>query len=190
MAENEKDVWQEIVILRLNHRPERDKRTSSHVCLVARAFGADRVIYSGLRDGTLENGVLKVVSDWGGNFSIEHTPSWRRCIKGYKTAGFVTVHLTMYGLPLAECTPKLQRISAPLLVVVGGSKVPREIYDLCDFNVSVTHQPHSEIAALAVFLEHVGPGITDKNKFEGAKHRIVPQAHGKTVLKIEGRDAG
>jgi tRNA (cytidine56-2'-O)-methyltransferase len=33
-----------ITVLRLGHRPQRDMRVTTHVALVARAFGADAVI--------------------------------------------------------------------------------------------------------------------------------------------------
>ena len=36
------------------------------------------------------------------------------------------------------------------LIAVGGPKVPGEVYKLADYNVAVTSQPHSEVAALAI----------------------------------------
>ena len=42
-----------IVVLRLGHRRARDKRISTHVGLVARAFGAQKIIYSGEKDQKL-----------------------------------------------------------------------------------------------------------------------------------------
>ena len=39
-----------VLVLRLGHRKERDKRVTTHVCLTARALGADGVILSGERD--------------------------------------------------------------------------------------------------------------------------------------------
>ncbi|NIS35916.1 MAG: tRNA (cytidine(56)-2'-O)-methyltransferase, partial [Actinobacteria bacterium] len=44
------------------------------------------------------------------------------------------------------------RAEAPLLVVVGAAKVSFDVYEAADWNVAVTNQPHSEVAALAVFL--------------------------------------
>ena len=42
-----------IIVLRMGHRQKRDERLSTHCGLVARALGADRIIYSGERDGKL-----------------------------------------------------------------------------------------------------------------------------------------
>ena len=44
---------QEIYILRLGHRPERDKRITTHVALTARAFGAKGIFVS-TKDEVLE----------------------------------------------------------------------------------------------------------------------------------------
>ena len=35
-----------ITVLRLGHRVSRDKRTTTHVALAARAFGADKMLVS------------------------------------------------------------------------------------------------------------------------------------------------
>jgi tRNA (cytidine56-2'-O)-methyltransferase len=63
------------------------------------------------------------------------------------------VHLTMYGENLPNAIGQLK--SEKLMVVVGAEKVPPDLYRLADYNVAVTNQPHSEIAALSVFLDHV-----------------------------------
>ncbi|HDN90942.1 MAG TPA: tRNA (cytidine(56)-2'-O)-methyltransferase, partial [Candidatus Aenigmarchaeota archaeon] len=39
-----------IVVVRLSHRKKRDQRVSTHVALVARAFGAEGIFYSGEKD--------------------------------------------------------------------------------------------------------------------------------------------
>jgi tRNA (cytidine56-2'-O)-methyltransferase len=36
-----------VTVLRLGHRPERDKRITTHVGLVARAFGAEEMLLAG-----------------------------------------------------------------------------------------------------------------------------------------------
>ena len=91
-----------ITVLRLSHRPERDKRITTHVCLVARAFGADKVIYTGIRDRNLEESIQKIVKRWGGKFSIKYTRSWREVIQRWKNSGGIVVHLTMYGINLPD----------------------------------------------------------------------------------------
>ncbi|RLF15834.1 MAG: tRNA (cytidine(56)-2'-O)-methyltransferase, partial [Thermoprotei archaeon] len=49
------------MVLRMGHRIPRDQRITTHVCLTARAFGADGVIVSDVVDGKLEETVNKVV---------------------------------------------------------------------------------------------------------------------------------
>jgi tRNA (cytidine56-2'-O)-methyltransferase len=48
----------------------------------------------------------------------------------------------------------------------------------------VGNQPHSEVAALAVFLDRLFLGRELEGKFEGGL-KIVPQARGKQVLYPE-----
>ena len=165
-------------MLRLGHRPERDKRLSTHLLLAARAFGADGAIYAGTEDPRLEERVAKIVEDWGGGFTVQYMDSWRGTVKAWK--GDV-VHLTMYGLPVREVIQDIRMSPEPKLVVVGGPKVPREIYDLARWNVSVTTQPHSEVSALAVFLHMFFCGEELEKSFEGASLRIKPMGHGKEV---------
>ena len=68
-----------------------------------------------------------------------------------------------------------------MLIVVGGMKVPGEVYDLADWNVAVTSQPHSEVSALAVFLHELFGGRELGAVFGDARLRIVPQTRGKSV---------
>jgi tRNA (cytidine56-2'-O)-methyltransferase len=167
-----------VTVLRLGHRPIRDKRLSTHVLLAARAFGADRAIYSGTEDPRLEESVAKIVDEWGGGFTVQYTDSWRGTVKAWQGE---VVHLTMYGLPAQEAIQEIRASLEPKLVVVGGPKVPREIYDLAEWNVSVTTQPHSEVSALAVFLHMLFGGEELERSFEGARLRIKPLGRGKEV---------
>ncbi len=167
-----------VTVLRLGHRPQRDKRISTHVLLAARAFGADGAVYAGTRDPSLEESVAEVVEDWGGGFTVRHTDSWRRTVKAWRGE---VVHLTMYGLPIQEVIQGIRASTEPKLVVVGGPKVPREVYDLAEWNVSVTTQPHSEVSALAVFLHMLFGGEELERIYEGARLRIKPRSRGKEV---------
>ena len=171
-------------VLRLGHRPSRDKRLTTHLILAARAFGASGATYTGRRDPTLEETVSDVVSDWGGSFSLEYARSWRRVISGWEGS---VVHLTMYGLPLEEVIDSVRGDPSKKLVVVGGAKVPGEVYGLADWNVSVTSQPHSEVSALAVFLHELFGGRELGRIFEGARLRVSPRERGK---RVEGGQAG
>ncbi|UCD45192.1 MAG: tRNA (cytidine(56)-2'-O)-methyltransferase [Candidatus Bathyarchaeota archaeon] len=172
-------------VLRLDHRPARDKRVTSHLILAARAFGASGATYTGQRDPSLEGSIRGVASDWGGRFVLDYAESWRRVVADWKRRGTV-VHLTMYGLPLREVVASLRGIASDILVVVGGAKVPRDIFDLADWNVAVTSQPHSEVSALAVFLHELRSGEELDVEFEGARLRVVPRAHGKEVIERLG----
>ena len=71
--------------------------------------------------------------------------------------------------------------SKSLLVIVGAEKVPREIYNLASYNVSVGSQPHSEVAALAVFLDRLFMGEELYTTFVKAKIRVKPSSRGKEV---------
>ncbi len=172
-----------IVVLRLGHRPSRDKRVTTHVALTARAFGAAEVWVS-TKDAELEKTVNSVVSRFGGEFVIRTGIRWRDAVRSWKGK---TVHLTMYGQRMDEVMRSLKPLS-DLLVVVGAEKVPREAYDLADWNVSIGNQPHSEIAALAVFMDRLTGGDSLYAETDG-RIKIVPNPRGKTVVDSEkGQD--
>ena len=168
-----------IVVLRLGHRPKRDQRVTTHVALTARALGADEVWVSE-PDAELEKTIRSVVGRFGGKFKIRTGVEWHRAIRSWK--GDV-VHLTMYGDSLSKALLKMK--AKDLLVVVGAEKVPREVYELADWNISVGNQPHSEVAALAIFLDRHAGGKTLERKVRGGQLRIVPNPRGKTVVDRE-----
>ncbi len=165
-----------ITVLRLGHRPNRDKRVTTHVALTARAFGADAMLVA-TRDPGLERTVRDVVRRFGGTFRIETGVPWRQVLRGWSGT---KVQLTMYGLPLEETLPRIRADS--VLIVVGAEKVPRDVYDLVDMNVSVGNQPHSEVAALAVFLDRFLGGKPLYRDLAG-RLRIRPSAKGKKVIE-------
>ncbi len=179
-----------IYVLRLGHRKDRDKRVTTHVGLVARAFGADGIILSGEYDEKVLNTWRDVTERWGGPFSVEYTESWREALKDWKERGGTIVHLTMYGVPVDEAVKELRRRgSTDILVVVGAEKVPREVYELADYNVAVGNQPHSEIAALAIFLDRWFEGEELQRDFKDWVVKIIPNPRGKTVVKkVSGGD--
>jgi len=166
-----------ITVLRLGHRPERDKRITTHVCLVARAFGADGVIVT-KKDEKLEKTVMDIVKRFGGNFNLTFDENWKNIIKNFKG---VKVHLTMYGIPVQNVLDKIPR-DRDILIIVGSQKVPGEVYKLSDFNVAITNQPHSEVSSLAIFLDRYLGGRELYLKFNG-EYRVVPSERGKN-LKI------
>ena len=56
-----------IKILRLGHRLGRDDRISTHCGLVARALGADEIIYTGELGKEMLESVKNISQRWGGN---------------------------------------------------------------------------------------------------------------------------
>lgn len=164
-----------IEVLRMGHRAGRDERISTHVALAARQWGAGRVVFSGERDDSMVESVEDVVDRWGGNMETGYTDKPLELIEGFEGE---VVHLTMYGLPLEERQQELQEAleDSDLLLVVGAEKVPREVYRLADHNIGVGNQPHSEIAALSVFLDRTG-GI--EREFEDANVVVEPSENDK-----------
>jgi tRNA (cytidine56-2'-O)-methyltransferase len=160
----------------VGHRPGRDPRLTTHLALAARAFGASRM-YLHPPDPALAERLRRVVDGWGGTFEIVPAPDWRKVVRSHRG---IVVHLTMYGLPLARVLPRIRR-GGEILFVVGGAKVPADLYSLAALNVAVGHQPHSEVAALAVALERLR-GLPGPEPLPGARRRIVPSARGKRVV--------
>ncbi len=170
-------IW----ILRLGHRRIRDQRITSHCALVARAFGANGITYSGDKDDNLEKSIKKVVENWGGPFEINYEKNWKKIINNWK--GKIS-HLTMYGLPIGDIIKEIQG-SKNLLIIIGSQHVPGEVYHLSDWNVAVSNQPHSEVAGLAVFLDRFFEGKELKKDHKKAKIKIVSQQRGKKVINLE-----
>ena len=170
-----------ITILRLGHRKNRDARLSTHIGLVARALGADEIIYTGEHDKNLLESINDVSKRWGGAFKTKYSGNWKKCLKQYRKKGFSVVHLTMYGLKIQKEISKIQK-KKKLIIVVGGEKVPGEVYGMSDFNISVTNQPQSEVGALAILLHEYFKGKELSKQFRNAKIKIIPQKHGKDVL--------
>lgn len=180
-----------IIVYRLSHRIPRDERVTTHLALTARAFNADCMYYSGMHDRGLEESVKKVVEEWGGKFYIEYVAEPKKKLESLKKEN-VIVHLTMYGERIEEMMAKIREKvtlhKKGIVFVVGGAKVPRWVYEIADFNVSVTNQPISEISALAIALFLFQDGkFLDRNfeekKFKNGKVKIIPSEKGKIVIK-------
>lgn len=164
-----------VSVLRLGHRPERDKRITTHVCLTARALGCDSVALDA-KDERVVQGVRDVTKRFGGPFDIEDGVAYRPLLKNFRGT---KVHLTMYGLPMHQVVPQIPR-DQDVLIVVGAEKVPREVYDLVDHNVAIGNQPHSEVAALALFLYALRGDDAFSKRFTG-EIEVEPSAKGKIV---------
>lgn len=188
----------EIVILRLGHRPERDKRTTTHLGLVGRALGARGMLLAA-NDKGVERSVREVTKRWGGDFFVQSGVKWRAELRAWKQKGGKVCHLTMYGENLPDVICEVRegvregvreegresvQEEARVLVVVGAEKVPYEVFEAADWNVAVSNQPHSEVAALALFLDYLQEGRELRAKFEGAELEVVPKRRGKAVKRL------
>jgi tRNA (cytidine56-2'-O)-methyltransferase len=180
-------LTEQIVILRLGHRIPRDLRVTTHVCLTARAFGADGLILADVVDTALEKTILDVRQRFGGKFWIQMGKPWRQVVKEWKLRGGEVAHLTAYGMPLPEAMNAIRASPNPKLVVVGAEKVPGEMFEVATWNVAVTNQPISEVSALALFLDRYFEGKQFSMEFENAEVKIIPSAHGKKVVNMTER---
>ena len=82
-----------IEVLRIGQRLVRDDRVTTHVALVARAFGATR-IYMNEVNPEIKDTLEKINKTWGGDFEISFIDNWKKIIKEKKDSATI-VHLTM-----------------------------------------------------------------------------------------------
>ena len=170
----------------MGYRLGRDPRITTHLALVARALGANRFLFSGDEDERLAENIGSVNQRFGGNMLVEHVKSpmaWLRKFVGEGMDGNppgIAVHLTMYGASYRSVTPTICR-DRPLVIIVGGAKVPAEVFQVAQYNLAVGNQPHSEVAALALFLDGwSGTGSTER-VLDGGELIINPSNTGKDV---------
>ncbi len=167
----------DVTVFRYGHRIARDKRITTHIALVARAFGASRIVVD-TKDEGIEKVVGSVKDRFGDDFEIKTGVNWKAFIKNWD--GLI-VHLTMYGEKINDVADEIKKHDR-VLAIVGSKKVPGEFYSIADFNVAVGNQPHSEVAALAIFMHYVTDGRWIDNDFYG-HFQVVPQKKGKKVVK-------
>ena len=165
-----------LAVLRIGHRVPRDLRMTTHVALVARAFGADK-IFIDAKDDKIQRTIRSVCTRFGGGFEIETGVSPKLLLRQW--TGTI-VHLTMYGEPLRSGIEKIHR-DGDVLIIVGAEKVPPYIYQCADVNIAVGHQPHSEVAALALFLDRFTNEEWENKQFHG-RLEIQPCIKGKRVV--------
>lgn len=176
-----------VYVLRIGHRPVRDHRVTTHVGLVARAFGADGIVLESHVEESIIETLRETTRRWGGPFQVAVVDSPRSYIAKWKREKGVVVHLTMYGLNI-QSTNVVERVKASgknILVVVGGAKVPGWLYGAADYNVAIGNQPHSEVAALAVFLDRLFDGEELLREFENAAIKVIPSEKNKIVRKLD-----
>ena len=67
-----------ISVLRIGHRLVRDDRVTTHVALVARAFGADTIYMTGVLDESINDTIAKVSKRWGARFRVAADLGWQK----------------------------------------------------------------------------------------------------------------
>jgi len=166
-------------VLRIGHRPERDKRITTHVALTARAFGASRVYISN-PDSRVIKSVEEVVAKFGGDFMISPTNNPKKIIKDSKS---LIVHLTMFGLSIDGKVEEIKKENKDILFIVGAEKVPPWVFELADYNVAVGNQPHSEVAALAIAMNRLN-SESYNTTFQG-KLSVIPSATHREMNELD-----
>ena len=68
-----------VEVLRIGQRVIRDDRVTTHVALVARAFGASK-IYMNEVDPEIEDTIKRMNKTWGGEFKVEFFEDWKKVI--------------------------------------------------------------------------------------------------------------
>ncbi len=180
-----KKMAREAHVLRLGHRPYRDLRLTTHVALISRALGASSMILAEKQDEGVRSSLNKINKIWGGQFEIKTVEDVREFIKEWGEGGGFSVHLTMYGEKWTDGLIKeLRQDQSKLLIVIGSQKVPHEIYELVDRNISIGNQPHSEAAALSIFLYEIFGKDTLYRDLPNARQKVVPSPRGKRIEKL------
>ncbi|ALL01266.1 hypothetical protein Pyrde_1218 [Pyrodictium delaneyi] len=174
-----------VYVLRIGHRPQRDKRITTHVGLVARAFGANGFVLGDVCDDHVMDSLRGVLERWGGSMELLCGVNSRRYVSEWKRNCGEVIHLTMYGLHVDDVIGEIRASPRPKLIVVGAEKVPPFFYEAADYNVAIGNQPHSEVAALAVFLDRLYEGRELRIEFPGARVKILPSPRGKKVVSLE-----
>ena len=118
---------------------------------------------------------------WGSDFKVEIIENWKDIIKLKKKESFKIVHLTMYGENINTVQDEIRK-EEKILIIVGAEKVPREAYDMADYNVAIGNQPHSEISALAILLDRILQGQYLGKKYPDGEREIIPTKKGKNVI--------
>ncbi|MGC9209738.1 MAG: tRNA (cytidine(56)-2'-O)-methyltransferase [Acidilobus sp.] len=179
-----------VYVLRLGHRPARDKRVTTHVALVSRAFGANGFVLEGVCDDSVKRALEKASELWGGHIDYECGVDGHEYVKSWRASGGEVIHLTMYGLNVEDVIGEIISSPRPKLIVVGAEKVEAFYYQNADYNVAIGWQPHSEVAALAIFLDRLFKGRELFLRYTDAKAAIIPSERGKRVEQRGGQEEG
>ncbi len=177
----------DIEVLRLGHRKGRDPRISTHLALVSRAMGADSFVLAGDEDDKLFSNIKSVNERFGQGLACRYEKSPMKMLREISNTSSdhrpLIIHLTMYGEPFKQVVPKIRK-NRPIIIVVGGAKVPGELFKISDYNIAVGNQPHSEVAALALFLDNWTDGEGLNREFSKPQLIISPSKSGKNVEQV------
>ena len=178
----------DIEVLRLGHRMGRDPRITTHLALVSRAMGAKKFVLAGDEDDKLFSNIESVNERFGQGLLCRYEKSPMKMLREISASKDenkpLLIHLTMYGEPFKQVIPKIPKDQS-VVVIVGGAKVPGEIFKISDYNIAVGNQPHSEVAALALFLDTWTEGHGFNRKFTEPQLIISPSKSGKDVKEID-----
>jgi tRNA (cytidine56-2'-O)-methyltransferase len=116
---------------------------------------------------------------------LECGVSGRSYVERWKREGGEVIHLTMYGLHVDDVIDAVRESPRPKLIVVGAEKVPPYYYEAADYNIAIGNQPHSEVSALAIFLDRLYRGVELRYEFPNARLRIIPSPRGKNVVRLD-----
>lgn len=173
----------QIIVVRISGRAYRDLRITTHCGLVARAFGAKKIILSQDSDTSVPKTIQSVTERFGGDFEVAFTPNIGQQLKKLKKEGYCIVHLTMYGEKIKTHLAEIKKKNK-VVIVIGADKVPASIYQQADYNIGITNQPHSEVAALAIAMHEIMGGREEEIVFTNRKLEVIPTSKGKHVNRL------
>jgi tRNA (cytidine56-2'-O)-methyltransferase len=76
-----------IEVVRIGQRIVRDDRVTTHVALVSRAFGAEKIFMTEVNP-EIKDTLKKINNTWGGNFIVEFIDNWKSIVKNKKKRWF------------------------------------------------------------------------------------------------------
>ncbi len=114
---------------------------------------------------------------WGGSFEVVGCENWKRSVRSFRG----TVRPPHDVRSAARARLAAAAPGPRILLVVGGAKVPSDLYSPRIVNVAVGNQPHSEVAALAVLLARLLGLPSNDATWPGARQRDRAARAGKKV---------
>lgn len=152
-----------------------------NMCLTARALGAAEIIFIGRKDQRLPRYMGAVNAKWGGSFKVKFMGRYAEAIKS--ASRYAKVNLTRFGVPLKQKIYQL-RTYKNILLIVSLKDEAGPIHRLSDFNISISSQPHSCTASIAVFLHEFYNGRELAMHFENARFKVIPKERGAEVRRL------